>query len=29
VALVLVQLERLQANNLLFVWVVLEIRREM
>jgi hypothetical protein len=28
-ALVLVQLERLQANNLLFVWVVLEIRREM
>jgi hypothetical protein len=21
--------ERLQANNLLFVWVVLEIRREM
>jgi hypothetical protein len=28
-ALVLVQLERLQANNLLLVWVVLEIRREM
>jgi hypothetical protein len=26
-ALVLVQMERLQANNLLFVWVVLEIRR--